>query len=152
MKCDEAMEAYSLDIREGRPSLRVRLHIAHCDACAAEARRYDLAMDTLRSDCMPSSPDYTTAIMARIGQLDPVEGQPVSLRRWAAGGCLLVAAMLISPLGSDFAWVAERFGNGYLLPLNLVLSSIFTVYSAIFIATHMAELNYMVRQHRRNST
>jgi len=148
MKCDEVLMNYAESAKDRRLSIRQGLHILRCPSCSASARRLDLAMDVLKTDCFPDSPDYTAAIMKSLNQEPAVEGQPVSFRNWLVGGVLLVSAMVFSPMGSDFAWVVERFGTGYLLPMNMVLSLVFTGYVGLFVGTHLGEISDKFNLHR----
>ena len=48
MRCEEIQEMLPGHAREGDPSLIVRRHLAHCDACSAEAERYSLLGSQLK--------------------------------------------------------------------------------------------------------
>jgi hypothetical protein len=64
----------------------------------------------------------------------PPPRQDFALRDWLLPGAIIALSMLLLP------FLAPLFEPGYALPLSLVLGIAFTAYCALFIATHLAEL------------
>jgi hypothetical protein len=74
-------------------------------------------------------------------RLMPPPRQDFALRDWLFPAAVIVASMFILPLlGKDIGFLEALLGTGYQLSLALVLGIAFTAYSALFIATHLAEL------------
>jgi hypothetical protein len=61
-------------------------------------------------------------------------------RDWIVSGCVILGSMALIPYDHNFDLIKEAFGASYALPLSLVLGIAFTLYAAVFIATHMEEL------------
>ncbi|MDR2049385.1 MAG: hypothetical protein LBP69_08005, partial [Treponema sp.] len=68
MKCDEFINlVYETDEKLSiRERLRLAFHVFLCGRCATELRRFEDARELLVSGFIPSSPDFTDAIMDKI--------------------------------------------------------------------------------------
>jgi hypothetical protein len=135
----------------------LRRHLSHCSSCAAVAERMEAALrayredtrredtrreDTRREDTRRLEPESLVEdrVMAAIRFMPP-PCQDFALRDWLFPGAVIALSMFLLPvLGKDNGLLESLFGSGYTLSLALVLGVAFTAYSALFVATHLAEL------------
>jgi hypothetical protein len=119
--------------------LALRLHLARCPSCAAEAERVQAALAAYRA-ADEAEDRIEERVMAAL-RLMPPPRQDFALRDWLLPGALIALSMLLLP------FLAPLFEPNYALPLSLVLGIAFTAYCALFIATHLAELQtYLVKR------
>ena len=134
-----------LDAQRAR-SIALRIHLARCPSCASVAERMDTAMrsyrDTNAQDA--AAVDATRLLEERVMatvRLMPPPRQDFALRDWLFPGAVIALSMFLLPLfGKDIGFMESLFGSGYALSLSLVLGIAFTAYCALFIATHLKEL------------
>jgi len=129
-----------LDSRE-EYGLALRWHLARCRSCRAAAERVAAAMRAYRDE-RASALDgrVEDRVMASV-RLMPPPKQDFAIRDWLFPGAVLALSMVLLPLlGTDTDFLKSVFGSGYLLYLSLVLGAAFTAYCALFIATHLSEL------------
>lgn len=133
-----------LDAGQGY-GLALRLHLARCRSCAAAAVRTAAALRAYRAGsedprAAAAGSRVEERVMAAV-RLMPPPRQDFALRDWLLPAALVVLSMFLLPLlGKDMGFLESLFGAGYALSLSLVLGFVFTAYSGLFIATHMAEL------------
>ena len=112
--------------------LALRIHLSHCRSCGAAAERMDAALSSYRAETPradTSSLDLIEDRVMAVVQFLPPPRQDFALRDWFLPGAIIVASMLLMPLlGKDIGFLESLFG--------LAL----TAYSALFIATHLPEL------------
>ena len=129
------------------PALALRMHLANCPSCARAARLTKAAMTAYRADApLTEEPRVDEAdrlleerIMSTL-RLTPPPKQDFAIRDWLFPGAVILLSMCILPLGSNIGILEPLFRSGFLLSLSLVLGILFTAYSALFIATHLEEL------------
>jgi hypothetical protein len=120
--------------------LALRMHLAHCQSCAASAARVRSALAAYRVAEEAGEDRIEDRVMAAL-RLMPPPRQDFALRDWLLPGAIIALSMFLLPfLGKDLALFESLFGQGYELSLALVLGIAFTAYCALFIATHLTEL------------
>jgi len=133
-----------LDAKEA-PGLALRLHLARCPSCARQAALLDRAMGACRSAPPPggreraSRVDLDERIMAAV-RLTPPPRQDFSIADWALPAAVILASICLVSFASDRGYIESILGSGSALYLSLVLGLAFTAYSAMFVASHLAEL------------
>jgi hypothetical protein len=126
------------------PGIALRMHLATCRSCAEAAARVNAALRAYRqgprrgNDAAEDSP-LEERIMATV-RLTPPPRQDFAIRDWLFPGGVILLSMCLLPLGSNIGFLESFFGPGYALSLSLVLGVAFTAYSALFIASHLEEL------------
>lgn len=152
MLCEFFRDRYDrLDAGE-RPGLLLRLHLMSCPSCREEFERSEAAIASYRrafgAEASPSggSDDLEERIMAAVRLLPPPK-RSGGLRNWILVGLVIALSMALIPFGDDFNAIKALFGTSYTLPLMLVLGIVITLYGAVFIGTHMAELEPLVRRY-----
>jgi hypothetical protein len=139
MTCDKCMDRYlSLDNGEELP-FGVCAHVAHCDRCAAEIRRFESALEAMLESAPDPERDLIPSIMLEIAVTAP-EGHTVSFGRWIAVGCTLLLSVVLVPFGDSFGWASAVYGSKFQFPLFLVLGLVLAVYCTVFIGTHVEEI------------
>jgi len=132
MRHEAALE-YLDGLDAGQPyGMALRLHLSRCPSCAAEAERVQAALASYRA-VAEAEDRIEDRVMAAL-RLMPPPRQDFALRDWLLPGAIIALSMLLLP------FLAPLFEPGYALPLSLVLGIAFTAYCALFIATHLAEL------------
>jgi hypothetical protein len=136
-----------LDARQEH-SLALRLHLARCPSCASAALKTRTALRAYRAP-EASAPDAHASeltslvedrVMAAV-RLMPPPRQDFALRDWLFPGVIIAVSMVLVPfLGKDIGFLETLFGSSYALSFSLVLGVAFTAYCALFIATHLGEL------------
>jgi hypothetical protein len=124
----------------------LRMHLSRCRSCAAAARLMEESLrayreDTRREDTRRAdSSRVEERVMAVVRLMAPPQ-QDFALRDWLFPGAIIALSMVILPFfGKDLGFLESLFGSSYELSLFLVLGAVFTAYSALFIATHLSEL------------
>ena len=126
-----------------RPGLGLRMHLANCRACAASALRAREALRAYReggsvygeSEAQP----LEERIMATV-RLTPPPMQDFAIRDWLFPGAVILLSMCLLPLASTLGYSGSFLSPGNTLSLSLVLGLVFTAYCALFIASHVSEL------------
>jgi hypothetical protein len=130
------------------PGFALQLHLATCRSCAGAAERSKKALRAYRAEAdgvMVGQVDdadrlLEERIMAAV-RLTPPPREDFAIRDWLFPGAVLAISMVLLPLiGKDVDFLKSLFGSGYLLSLSLVLGAAFTAYCALFIASHVVEL------------
>jgi hypothetical protein len=127
-------------------------HLEECESCRIEVERVEAAIEACRG--ADSGGELAQLLEDRVMaaiRLMPSPQRDFSVRDWLIAGSVIAASMLLIPVGDYFVRFKEIFGASYTLPLSLVLGIALTAYSALFIGTHMDEvqgfMNKHVRQH-----
>jgi hypothetical protein len=76
--------------------------------------------------------------MSTIDTID--NNEALSMRGWIFTGIFVLLSLSTVLFGGDFGKVAAAFGSSFLLPLGLTIGGIVSIYGALFIASHLDEL------------
>jgi hypothetical protein len=136
-----------------RYRLQLAIHILFCPDCAEKITRLETARTLMRTGFFPepSAPDLENRIMNEISRMEFDEeilpagetdyaSPEISFRSWVVTGLIILVSLGTVILGLDFSAVAASSGSSYLIPLGLTIGMIITVYGALFIGTHLKEL------------
>jgi hypothetical protein len=148
MRCDAFLDRFDrLDAGAAVP-LRLRRHLESCARCAALAEREAAAFRAAARDpaFSPRNADLLDERVMAAVRLSPSPRREMTLSRWLMPGALLVLAAALVPVGMDFNWLRAWFGFGWELPIALILGTLFAAYGAIFIGTHLEELEPFIRK------
>lgn len=147
MLCEYFRDRYDMLDAGQEPGLLLRLHLALCPACRAEAERSRAALAAYRNAEDRAGADRIEERVMAAVRILPRPRRAVSYRDWVVSGIVIAVSMALIPFGDDFNSVKAIFGMSYTLPLMLGLGLVITLYGAVFIATHMEELGPFVRRH-----
>jgi hypothetical protein len=165
MRCESFLDRYDLLDAGEEPGILLRLHLARCPRCQEKVLAVNGALAAYREESAAPGFDeeggsmregaffaveederVDERIMAAV-RLLPKPRREANVRDWAIAGGLIVASMALIPFDQSISSIKEIFGTSYALPLSLVLGIALTVYAAVFIATHMDDLEPIVRRH-----
>jgi hypothetical protein len=142
MRCEIFLKRLD-ELDSGRAmSPAMRLHALRCRACAAEAAALGAALGAYRSALAAESAEGSAVedrVMAAVRLLPPPR-QDFAIRDWAFAGVVIAASTLLLPLGESSGFLRTFFGPGFALSLAIVLGIFLTTYTALFIGTHLEEL------------
>jgi hypothetical protein len=150
MRCESFLDRFDrLDAGE-EPGLLLRLHLSRCPSCRARVEGLDAAIESWRAqegEALPAREAEAVEgrVMAAV-RLMPRPHRELHARNWILAGLVIVASMAFIPYDRNFLFIKELFGESYTLPLFLVLGLLLTVYGAVFIGTHMEELEPYVKR------
>ncbi len=144
MNCRTFTERYLDTETASNLPILASLHLLVCPACREEVRRMEQALASLRRSAeAPQVRDMSREIMARITILEPdwesrVEPvQEIALANWIAVGLLIIAGFFFADMNQSFVWMKISFGKGLDIMISVVMGIVFTIYAAVFIASHM---------------
>ena len=151
MRCDEFLDRYDrLDSGE-EAGLLLRLHLATCPECRALVAEHEASLEAIRAAAtLPVDATIEEAIEARIMaavHLLPAPRRELHARDWAISGFVIFASLALVPIDANYGILRDLFGEGSTMSLYLVLGLVLTIYGAVFIGTHMTELEPFVKRH-----
>jgi hypothetical protein len=137
-KCEEVMNTYlSLD-KDERVPFTVTAHLLACKKCRTQVRMLTLAERIVAAPLKIQVPLNDMAITAIMQKINPAwdpetcSTNPVSLRKWVAGGAAMILFMLV------FGFLTTSTCNESLLfAFYLVFAGVVTAYCALFIASNL---------------
>jgi len=132
------------------PGLLLKLLLFLSPECRKEIARSEEALAachrTVSAEPDGAEPDdLEKRIMGHI-MLLPAPKRPVGIWEWIIAGAVIGASVALIPFGDEFAALGLLFGARYTMPLMLILGLVVTAYCAVFIATHMDELEAFFRR------
>ncbi|MDP3177636.1 MAG: hypothetical protein Q8M76_07010 [Spirochaetaceae bacterium] len=148
MRCDKFLDR--LDALDSAQAMdgAMRAHASRCESCSAAAARAEAAARLYREAAngrYSSGESLDDRIMATI-MFVPSPHQEISVFDWIATGATIAVSMLLIPFGKEFSDLKEMLGARYALPLSLVLGIALTSYMALFIGTHINEVQGFLNQ------
>jgi hypothetical protein len=150
MRCETFRDRYDqLDSGE-EPGFFLRAHLASCPECRLAAGRLEAGLQAWRAadeaEALRQGEILDQRIMAAVLLL-PRPRKELHARNWALSGMVIFLSLALIPFSKDFSLLRQLFGEGYSLPLFLVLGLVLTLFGGVFIATHMEELEPYVKRH-----
>jgi len=149
--CNEIMDiVYESEKDNSLPLLtqfRLNLHLLFCSDCASKLKVLRELEHIMRTDFLPSSPDFERLIMERLGEeVCPKEEKALapagfSFRSWVIIGFFMLLSLPSSFFGINFIEIANSEGLSFLLPVGITIGIIVTCYGALFIGSHLKELS-----------
>jgi hypothetical protein len=118
-------------------------------------RRELAVLSEEREGFFPAAPCLESQVMRRLGlpglenSEAPISGLEeaadfpcvgFSFRGWVIAGCFILLSMATAFFGSDFVKIAGIEGSSFLLPVGITFGVVLTCYCALFIGSHMREL------------
>ena len=124
-------------------------HLASCAACRGEVERMDAALHALVArlpERTLSEEEFETRVMSAVRLMPAPRRELLSVRDWIIAGCAVLLSMALIPVGGNFGLFIAVAGVSYALPLALVLGVGITLYSALFVGTHVDTVLSFVRR------
>jgi hypothetical protein len=154
MRCETFLDRYDrLDSGE-EVGFFLRLHLATCSDCRRAVERLDEVVSAWRRaeaarEASPRARAEADTIDARVMasiRLLPRPHRELHAGNWAVSGAVFFFSLAFIPFSADFDIFRKIFGDSYTLPLFLVFGLGLTVYGAVFIASHLEELEPLVKR------
>ncbi|GAB1433669.1 hypothetical protein MASR2M29_22950 [Spirochaetota bacterium] len=123
----------NIDIQE-----EMAAHAASCPGCAAELSAVMAGLRLYRLPDVCCSANLVPRIMAML-PLVPAPKRLVSMRNWVLAGLLIMGSVVLVPFMSDFRVLKETFGPAFTIPVSMAFGLIITIYSGIFVISHIDE-------------
>ncbi len=145
MKCNEAIEHFLKLDRYEKPAVKVRIHIFLCKDCRRETRLVAeslIALQTGSSFKLESG--ISNNIMEAIGAEQCPQRRDVSSFKWLFVWVLILASIIAVPYNKQLGFLRMHFGVNFELPFVIVMGLAITLYSVIYIATHVEEIKNSV--------
>jgi len=149
VRCETFLEHYDRIDARSEPGWALRRHLDSCPSCRATVERMRAALQAPASDAYGVSPAEASVedrVMAVVRLMPQPQRELFSVRDWIIAGSVIVLSMALIPVGSDFGGFIAVVGASYALPLALVLGLGITIYSTLFIGTHIDEVMDFVRR------
>lgn len=120
--------------------IRIGLHLIACDACARKVERYGECREILLGGFMPSAPGLEGKVMAMI-EAEESDASQAAESEVAGGfstkGWVIVGLAMLVSLATAFFIT----GKTYIIPIGITVGIVLTIYSLLFIGSHLKELS-----------
>lgn len=141
MNCKTTIDRYLHSNHINKVPLLVRLHTFFCPYCRKEIQAMQNKYKRLAQDQpFEMHRDISTSIMLEVLQSPIQYKKQVSYFKWISVGVVIVASRFLVSFSDTYIWLNQEFGGNYELPLNIVLGSVISVYSALFIGSHLKDM------------
>lgn len=151
MRCDGFLDRYDMLDSGEEAGFFLRLHLAACPACRARVAEREAALKTIRAAAAkPVDAALEEAIETRVMaavRLMPAPRRELHAREWVISGLVIFASLALVPFDANYGILRDFFGEGFTMPLCLVLGLVLTIYGAVFIGTHMTELEPFAKRY-----
>ena len=122
------------------PSPEMLAHARSCQTCAGELAIVRAAIRLYRLPDVAGSADLVPRVAALL-PFSPAPRRSVTMRDWAIPGVLIFASMVFVPMMAEFTDLKAAFGTGFTFPMATALGSIVTLYSGMFIVSHLDDFS-----------
>ncbi|MDR2601499.1 MAG: hypothetical protein LBC53_03485 [Spirochaetaceae bacterium] len=135
-------ENFYIWVKCGVFKARFIAHIFVCKTCAEKRRRF-LLVEHIFETGFFQQPRFSRedavmqAVFAKDAEAVKKTPEYVSVTAWIFAGVLIVASLLSVYFNGDFEFMAASGGFHFLTAIAITIGAVITVYSAIFIATHL---------------
>ena len=90
------------------------------------------------------SRDITDDLMQKIQRLNLLYGHSVSSMKWLFVGVVIWLSIMLITFSNSFEALKNHFGANLLVPLNIVLGAVVSIYAVCYILTHIDELKQIL--------
>ncbi len=145
MKCNRIVERFlERDYNDSIP-LSIRLHLFVCHRCRREIFELRSLFKSLR-DTAPfdMEVDLSDLVMYRIRESEINYGNTISPIKWLLVGSVILASIFLIPFSDSHLWLKVHFGRDLLIPLNIVMGLVISIYSVFVIGAHIDRLKTLM--------
>jgi hypothetical protein len=119
-------------------------HARSCQSCALDLAKVRTAIGLYRLPVAAGSADLVPRVSALL-PFSPAPRRSVTMRDWAIPGILIFASMVLIPMMAEFTDLKAAFGPGFTFPMALALGSIVTLYSGMFVMSHLDDFSKRIK-------
>ena len=124
--------------------LRLYLHLLFCNKCAAQKRKLKMAKGLSLNTFMNAPPagiaDSVMGLIYKEALSKEAAAGEASIKGWVIAGIFVVLSLVSAYFGNAFNFLANIYGLSSVVPAGITIGVVITVYSAIFIGSHMDAL------------
>ena len=121
--------------------LSVRIYMLIYPSFRKEVNNMSKQLEIFKQDSpFKSRFDITGDIMIRIREIELDYDYSISSIKWLIGGSVIFASILLIPFSNSLTWLKTQFGSAIEVPIGLVLGAVITLYSCLYIGTHLEDL------------
>jgi hypothetical protein len=153
MKCNRIVERF-LELEDNLSiPFSMHLHILFCRECRSEIFALRDIFKSFRNTApFEMTGDVSDFVMYRIKESEVNNGNHISSFRWLMVGSVILASIFLIPFSHSLLWLKFHFGRDLLIPLNIVMGLVISIYSVFIIGAHIDELktfmNFLYRKIR----
>lgn len=139
MKCDRIVKRY-LEQQDIAMPLSVRIHLLHCSKCRREIYGlFSLFADARIKTPFQANTDLSSVIMQKIALSGSSYEKRISFSQWLSTGIIILLSTFAFSYSDSFLWLRYYFGKGLELPVYLIMGTAITIYSVLFISSHLED-------------
>jgi hypothetical protein len=141
MKCNRIVERFLEREDNNSIPLSMRLHLVVCHSCRREIFELRNLFRSLR-DVTPfdMDVDLSDLVMYRIKESEINYGNTISSIKWLIVGSVIFASIFLIHFSHSLLWLKFHLGRDLLIPLNIVMGLVISIYSAFVIGAHIDKL------------
>ncbi|MDY6934446.1 MAG: hypothetical protein SVZ03_09525 [Spirochaetota bacterium] len=145
INCDKIITRF-LEMEDYRViPLNIRVHMLFCNRCRVEVYMLKDALDEIREfNPFPLRKDLTDEIMQKILLTETPYKKEISTFNWVTAGLIIFLSIFLISYSEPMIWLKNQFGNNFEVPLSIVLGLIISIYSIVFIGTHLEKLKHSI--------
>jgi len=131
--------------------LSIKIHLFFCDKCKKEIFEIGEVLKGIRGICpFPIKRDISDQIMQSIKLIPLNNEKSISIINWLLAGMLLLGSTFLISFSNSLIWLKSCFGGNLEIPLNIILGIFISIYSSLFIGTHLDDLKRSIGFIKRN--
>lgn len=141
MKCTGIVDRF-LELEDNLSiPFSIRLHIVICRRCRREIFTLRDAFKSFRNTAaFDMTGEVSDLVMWRIKESEMHYGNSISSLKWLMVGSVILASIFLIPFSNSLLWLKVYFGRDLMIPLNIVMGLVISVYSVLVIGAHTNEL------------
>ncbi len=141
MKCSRIIDHF-LELEDTLSiPFSLRLHILFCRECRGEIFVLRDIFKSFRNTApFEMTGNISDFVMYRIKGSEINIDNTISSFRWLIVGSVILASMFLVPFSNSLLWLKVHFGRDLLIPLNIVMGLVISIYSVFVIGAHIDEL------------
>ena len=146
MKCEKVINDFLNQDDSRYPAFLIRVHIALCSKCREEIKALQNIFIQARTGSPFKMPqNLTDQVMRVVLNSDAVYEKNISSAKWLFTGLVILASIFLVSYSDSLIWLRSHFGSILEVPLFIVLGFVITIYSALYIGSHMDDLKKFIK-------
>ena len=145
MKCNRIVERF-LELEDNLSiPFSMHLHILICRECRREIFALRDVFNSFRNTApFEMTGDVRDFVMYRIKESEINYGNHISSFKWLMVGSVILASIFLISFSHSLLWLKVHFGRDLLIPLNIVMGLVISIYSVFIIGAHIDALKTVI--------